>query len=312
MCGIFGLYHRDRSRIPDRFILRRMSDALVHRGPDDEGLAIEGSAAIGMRRLSIMDVAHGQQPFYNECRTVAVVCNGEIYNYGELRALLLAKGHSIRTGSDVEVIPHLYEEFGLDFVKHLRGMFAVALLDREKNHLVLARDRAGEKPIYYTTQDGDLVFASEIGALLASGIQPSVDWPAIRSYLAYRFVPSPQTGFRDIRKLEAGHILVASEGRVAAERYWGIRESAPRPAVLSYDDAKAELRTRLERAVTSQLMSDVPLGAFLSGGVDSSIIVALMARASSRPIQTYSRRSSGMSVSRSPIPPASPPITWQR
>ena len=269
-------------------MLQHMCDALVHRGPDDEGVFIEGSAGLGMRRLSIIDVEHGQQPFFNEERTVAVVCNGEIYNFRELRSVLSQKGHRIVTGSDVEVIPHLYEEYGLDFVTHLRGMFAIALADGRNHRVVLARDRAGEKPLYYAMHDGDLVFASEVDAILASGVRPSIDWPAIHSYLSYKFVPSPATGFKDIRKLEAGHLLVVSNGTARVTRYWGIRDHTAPASTPSYAEAKMELRTRLQQAVTSQMVSDVPLGAFLSGGIDSSIVVALMARASSRPVRTYS------------------------
>ena len=287
MCGIAGIYRLDGAPV-ERDLLRRMSSALAHRGPDGEGLYLDGSAGLGHRRLSIIDLAGGAQPIANEDRTVWVICNGEVYNFRELRADLLARGHRFATGSDSETIVHLYEERGEDCVRDLNGMFAFALWDSPRRRLLLARDRLGKKPLYYTHRPGSaLAFGSELKAVLADPeVSRAIDLEALDRYLSLLYVPAPQTIFRDVKKLPAGHLLVADARGVRIREYWDVRfaEGRRRPT-REYAD---ELRDLLGRAVSDRLVSDVPLGAFLSGGLDSSTVVALMAGLSDRPVVTAS------------------------
>ena len=275
--------------VPDTAAVRRMCDAMVHRGPDDHGYRSDGPCALGHRRLSIIDLRpEGAQPMTNEDGSIAVIVNGEIYNFQALRAELESKGHTFKSRSDSEVVIHLYEEEGVDFLDRLRGMYALALWDGPRKRLVLARDRFGKKPLFYHVGREGLVFASELGALAASGHferQPDID--AIDAFLCLQYVPSPFTGFVGVRKLPAGSRLVCEGGRVGEpERYFRLRFDQTRSGSLA--ELTAELHTQIEDAVRVRMVSDVPLGAFLSGGLDSSLIVAMMARHSSGPVKTFS------------------------
>jgi asparagine synthase (glutamine-hydrolysing) len=267
-----------------------MCDALAHRGPDAEGIWSRGRGVLGHRRLSIIDLSEdARQPLLNEDGTIGIVVNGEIYDFVELRDELLARGHAFRSRSDSEVVVHAYEEWGLDCLPRIKGMFSFALWDSRAERLVLARDRAGKKPLFYrATQGGGLAFASEIHALVRAlpGESASADLGAIDEYLTLQYLPSPRTAYQEIRKLEAAHVAVFERGALAKHRYW----QKPRGPELTGapHELAMELLRLLERAVSRRLVSDVPLGAFLSGGIDSSTIVALMAMRSTRPVKTFS------------------------
>jgi len=284
MCGIYGIVSL-AGRSPAADDLRSMAAVTVHRGPDDDGVYTADGIAIGMRRLSIIDLAGGHQPISSADETLWVVCNGEIYNFRELRAELQARGHRFKTRSDTEVILHAYAEHGDRCVEHVGGMFAFALWDGRKKRLLLGRDRLGIKPIYYYQDGRRLIFASEAKAILAvPGVPCEIDPAALQQYLSLGYVPAPLSIFRGIRKLPVASLLVVEDGHVHTRRYWGL------PPV---DDSRSEsqwieeLRAELERAVVSQMVSDVPLGAFLSGGIDSSATVAFMAKHSAQPVKTY-------------------------
>jgi asparagine synthase (glutamine-hydrolysing) len=287
MCGIYGEVSLVSGRNPDRQAVVRSGSALVHRGPDDDDLHITDRVALGLRRLSIIDVSGGRQPLFNEDRTIAVVCNGEIYNFPELRARLISAGHTFRTGSDAEVLVHLYEEHGDDFVGQLRGMFGFALWDGPRRRLLLGRDRLGIKPVYYANTGQSVAFASETKALLARGdLSARLEPLALENYLALGYVPNPHSLFAGIRKLPPGHIAVIENGTVDERRYWQL-VMAPL-AGRSEEDWGAEIRAALQASVEGQMISDVPLGAFLSGGIDSTMIVHYMAQAARGPVRTYS------------------------
>jgi asparagine synthase (glutamine-hydrolysing) len=274
---------------PDAEAVRRMCDAMVHRGPDDHGYRSAGACALGHRRLSIIDLRpEGGQPMTNEDDSIAVVVNGEIYNFRALRAELEGKGHRFKSRSDSEVVLHLYEEEGVDFLTRLRGMYALALWDEPRQRLVLARDRFGKKPLYYHVGPEGLVFASELGGLAASGhFERRPDLDAIDAFLCLQYVPSPSTGFLGVRKLPAGSRLICERGRIGEpERYFELRFDRPRSGSLAA--LTEELDAQIDDAVRVRMVSDVPLGAFLSGGLDSSLIVAMMARHSSEPVKTFS------------------------
>jgi asparagine synthase (glutamine-hydrolysing) len=289
MCGIAGIVGFDPRARVDGERLARMRDTLVHRGPDGEGTFTEGPVGLAHRRLAIVDVAGGAQPMSNEDGTVWVVCNGEIYNHADLRRRLEARGHRFRSRSDTESIVHLYEEEGERCVDRLRGMFAFALWDRQRGRLLLARDRLGIKPLYYGRTDREILFASEIKAILAAGpLRPELDESVLPEFLATRFVAGEGTFFRGVRKLLPGRTLTWSAGGgVRQRRYWSlpleIREGEP-----SLEEEARGVRERLEAAVRSHLMSDVPIGLFLSGGIDSSGLLALMAPMAQGPIRTFS------------------------
>jgi asparagine synthase (glutamine-hydrolysing) len=279
VCGICGVV--DPSGPVDRGVLERMALALRHRGPDDDGYYLPDpethgpAVGLGFRRLSIIDVAGGAQPMANEDHSVWVVLNGEIYNFLELRGQLEAAGHVFSTRSDAEVIVHLYEDLGSKFVERLNGMFAIAVWDTKRGRLLLARDRLGEKPLYYSERGGLLLFASELKALLQHPACPrELDLESLERYLAFEYVPSPYAIFEGVRKLPAGHRLVWEDGRVSVEQYWDL--SFEPETGRTEDELVDEFRSRLREAVRSRLVSDVPLGAFLSGGVDSSAVVAFM------------------------------------
>ena len=289
MCGIVGILNFDAQEVVDEARLVRMRDTLRHRGPDGQGCFIDGPVGLGHRRLAIVDVMGGQQPMANEDGTVFVVCNGEIYNHPDLRPALEARGHRYRTRSDTETILHLYEEEGERCVESLRGMFAFALWDRTRRRLLLARDRLGIKPLYYAQIGRELLFASEIKAILAAGpLRPSLNEAVLPEFLATRFVSGEETFFRDVRKLLPGRTLSWSldEG-LRQRRYWRLPVAHERSRAGLREHA-SELRCRLEKAVQSHLMSDVPLGLFLSGGIDSSGLLALMARRLPEPVRTFS------------------------
>jgi asparagine synthase (glutamine-hydrolysing) len=289
MCGICGV--AGEGEAGGIGLARRMCQAMVHRGPDDEGIQHLDGVTLGMRRLSIIDLEGGHQPIHNESSTVWVVQNGEIYNHLELRRDLESKGHRFRSHSDSEVVVHLYEELGARTPELLRGMFAFAVWDRRRQRLLLARDRFGEKPLVYGQSGDTFLFASEIAALLADErLGRDLDLGALDAYLALQYVPAPDTIFTDIKKLPPGHVLEVVAGQPPAVRpYYDLRASvANAPPLTSRAETVALIRSTVEEAVESRLMADVPLGAFLSGGVDSSIIVACMARRSGRPVQTFS------------------------
>ncbi|MDP3936547.1 MAG: asparagine synthase (glutamine-hydrolyzing), partial [Deltaproteobacteria bacterium] len=287
MCGIAGIYDPRHSVGLSTDVLRRMAGVIRHRGPDDDGFFEDSVVALGMRRLSIIDLSTGRQPVSNEDGTIHAVYNGEIYNFRELRRDLESRGHTFRTKSDSEVIVHAYEEDGSECVQRFRGMFAFALWDSRARTLLLARDRLGIKPLHYTFQGGALVFGSEIKSILCHPkVSREMDLEALDYFFTYRYIPDPLTIFRDIRKLPAGHILEATDGQISVRAYWDVPE--PDEAAAE-DPALAErLLERLDDAVRVRLVSDVPLGAFLSGGIDSSSVVAAMAGAMAEPVKTFS------------------------
>jgi asparagine synthase (glutamine-hydrolysing) len=287
MCGIYGIVGLEAGARPSTAAIRRMAAVTLHRGPDDEGEYENHDIALGMRRLSIIDLAGGHQPIANEDGTIQVVCNGEIYNYRELRDALRAAGHRFRSGSDSEVLVHLYEEHGDGFVTRLNGMFAFALWDACRHRLVIGRDRLGIKPLYYQWNATGLTFASELKAILAAGGgRVEVDPVALREYLTLGYVAAPRSIVKDVRKLPPASLLVWEQGAVTISRYW----SPSRESDGGESDGEwvRAFRETMERAVRSQMVSDVPLGAFLSGGLDSSTVVAMMARQAAMPIRTYS------------------------
>ena len=296
MCGIAG-FGEERiipgwSRESDAAVavrtqLRRMCAAIRHRGPDDEGMHVESGAALGMRRLSIIDLATGHQPIHNEDGTVWVVFNGEIYNYTELRRELEGLGHQFYTASDTETIVHAYDEWGEEAFGRLRGMFGIALWDRREGALLLARDRVGIKPLHYAIAGGRIYFGSEIKSILAAGdLTPEIDLPALDHYLSFLYTPRDGSIFAGVHKLPPGHLLRWQNGVARVRQYWAIPTTEVAPA--SEGEAVESLRAVLQDAVRSHLMSEVPLGAFLSGGIDSSLVVGLMAQSSAQPVRTFS------------------------
>jgi asparagine synthase (glutamine-hydrolysing) len=290
MCGICGAVQigGNPRRILGPGVLNHMTDAMTHRGPNDRGVFEEPGVALGVRRLSIVDVEGGHQPFANESGAVQAIQNGELYNHGDLRAALRRDGHTFASRCDTEVLPHLYERYGTNFPAHLRGMFGAAIWDRDERRLVLARDRLGIKPLYYSRVGDVLVFASELKSLLASGlVRPELDYEAIEVFLNLGFFVGAQTPLRGVSKLAPGHTLMADPRAMRIERYWAHPEPAPVDGMTA-EDAADGLMEVLEESVRLRLMSDVPLGAMLSGGLDSSLIVALMARNMTDPVKTFS------------------------
>jgi asparagine synthase (glutamine-hydrolysing) len=288
MCGICGQINFDVERPIEEAVIRDMCFAMIHRGPDDEGLFFDGHIGLGIRRLSIIDVSTGHQPVFNEDQSVCLVFNGEIYNYLELRESLQARGHVFSSQSDTEVIVHLYEEEGENCVQKLNGMFAFAIWDKRKNALFLVRDRFGIKPLVYYLDRDRLVFASEIQALLTDGSIPrEIDWEALHNYFSFYYITAPLTIFRSIRKIPPGHMLVCIDGRVTLKEYWRLEyvESLFQEDESRYSERIQEL---LKDAVRLQLRSDVPLGVFLSGGLDSGGIVAMASSLLNQPVKTFS------------------------
>ncbi len=287
MCGISGLVYRDPERPVEPSVLERMNAAIRHRGPDSDGFYFRPGVGLAMRRLAIVDLHTGDQPLSNEDGSVWIVFNGEIYNYPQLRPELEKRGHIFRTHSDTEAIVHLYEEHGLDCVQHLRGMFAFAIWDEKKRRLLIARDRVGKKPLYYAEHDGALLWGSELKCLLQyPGFPRAADLTAIHHYLTLQYVPDPLSALRHARKLPPAHRLIWEAGRTTIERYWQLpyepKWTTPEP------ELREQVRAKITEAVRIRLMSDVPLGAHLSGGIDSAIIVGLMAGMSTRPVETFS------------------------
>ncbi|WP_119418576.1 XrtA/PEP-CTERM system amidotransferase [Desertibaculum subflavum] len=289
MCGIVGLFDLRGQRAIDRAMLERMNDAILHRGPDSDGFHLEPGVGLAMRRLAIIDLSGGNQPLYNEDGSVGVVYNGQIYNFQSLTPELQAKGHGFRTVCDTEVVVHAWEEWGEACVERFNGMFAFAIWDRAKRRLFLARDRLGEKPLYWTVlPDGMFAFASELKALLTlPGLERRIEPRAVEQYFAYGYVPEPLTILRGVFKLEPGHSITLEQGQetVRPKRYWDVRFTQG-PAGTEAD-LRHELIERLSASVRMRMISDVPLGAFLSGGVDSSAIVAMMAELSPVPVNTF-------------------------
>ena len=285
MCGIAGILHMDGHVSTDASCIKRMADAMVHRGPDDEGFFISGPIHLAHRRLSIIDLSSGQQPMFNEDKSIVIVFNGEIYNHRQLRTVLEAKGHTFRTHSDTECIVHAYEEFGDTFESHLTGMFAFAVWDMRRHRLVISRDRLGIKPLYYTVHRGQMIFASEIKAILTmKGIERRVDLDALDAYLSLRYVPGPKTMFKDIYKLQPGHTIVVQDGKVTTRPYWELRFEETH---CDERHAAEQLEALLSEVCQDHLMSEVPYGVFLSGGVDSSAVVAMLQKTLSEKLQTF-------------------------
>src|SRR5229473_3510386 len=287
MCGIYGILNFDRPEQPADSILAAMGGVIIHRGPDDFGQYRGRGVGLGMRRLSIIDVSGGHQPISNEDESIWIVLNGEIYNFQSLRDEMEAKGHTFRTRSDTEVIVHLYEEEGVELFKRLRGMFGLAIWDAKRERLVLGRDRIGEKPLFIRREHGRLLFASELKSILqVEGVPRRLNHAALEEYLALGYVPAPLCLLEGIEKLQAGHYLIAENGRVELHEYWDVPFGQMEKH--SEEEWIERIRAKIQEAVRMQLVSDVPLGAFLSGGLDSSTIVAAMAALTGRPVKTYS------------------------
>ena len=287
MCGIVGIVN-SAGRQVEREILEQMNCSIVHRGPDEDGFYVKENVGLAMRRLSIIDLASGQQPIRNGDGTKWIVYNGEIYNYQELRRDLETRGHQLYTNSDTEAIVHLYDDEGPDCLRHLRGMFAFAIWDERDRSLFIARDRVGKKPLLYSHQpNGDLIFGSEFQALLKHpAVSREVDNEAIDEYMSFLCVPAPKTAFKQIRKLEPGHWLRWKDGQIETRRYW--LPDFTKKIDISEEDAIEETTRIVRESTRLRMISEVPLGAFLSGGVDSSTVVALMAQESSQPVKTFS------------------------
>ena len=266
-----------------------MCDAIRHRGPDDEGFHVEGPCGIGMRRLSIIDLATGHQPMSNEDGSIWLVFNGEIYSYQELRHNLIAQGHRFQTNSDTETIIHLYEQEGPAGIAKLRGMFAFAIWDRNREKLLVARDRFGKKPLYYVNTTGGFYFASELKCLRAAGVPLEIDREALKLYLQFGYIPDPWTAFEGVKKLTPGFwMTVDLQGREETGRYWQLPPPREKEISRSHDEVCRDIRAVFDESVRLRMIADVPLGAFLSGGIDSSLVVASMARQSDQPIRTFS------------------------
>lgn len=287
MCGICGKVYHDLNRQVEEPIITKMMDSIVHRGPDDEGKYLNINVGLGFRRLSIIDLSLGHQPMTNEDETIWLVFNGEIYNHLDLREILLKKGHIYKTKTDSETIIHLYEEYGINCVDHLRGMFAFAIWDNNKKQLFIARDRLGEKPLFYHFDNQKILFGSEVKTILQdNNIEKSINLEAMDCYLSLRFIPAPNTMFKEIKKLPAGHLLLVKDGKLDIKQYW-------KPSYIdkfkgTKQQAIEELDIIMAEVVKMRLMSDVPLGAFLSGGIDSSLIASLISLNSKNKPNTFS------------------------
>ena len=288
MCGIAGIYDPSLGPPPETRLLKRMNDSQTHRGPDEEGIHRGAGIGLAHRRLSIIDLSSGQQPLYNEDHSVVTVYNGEIYNFQELTEELSSLGHRFRTRSDTEAIVHAWEEWGESCVEHFRGMFAFAVWDSNRNTLFLARDRLGIKPLYYAElSNGCVVFGSELKSVLVHpGVERRLDHAAVEDYFAYGYIPEPRTILQTVKKLAPGHTLTYSPGTrgTAQRRYWDVPFNVQTGR--SQESIEAELIERIREAVRLRLISEVPLGAFLSGGVDSSAVVSMMAGLSKDPVNT--------------------------
>lgn len=288
MCGICGIFELDPEAVVDGTLLKRMNQTLVHRGPDDEGAYVNGPVGLAMRRLSIIDLAGGRQPITNEDQSLWIVFNGEIYNYPELMAELVARGHLFKTRSDTEVILHLYEEMGEDCVTRLNGMFAIAIWDSRRHCLFLARDRLGIKPLFYSFEPkGRLIFGSEIKAVLAASVSREPDYQALYDYLSLMYVPSPATAYAAIRKVPPGHTLTCTPDGLQLGQYWDIPLPESGEETPSTQDYEEEILFLVETAIRRQMIADVQVGALLSGGLDSTTVAAVMARKLQIPLRTF-------------------------
>lgn len=290
MCGITGWINLEQPNAKDHIeaVLHSMCSSIVHRGPDSEGIWMDDTVALGMRRLSIIDLHTGDQPVFSEDKSIVVMMNGELYNYREVRDSLEKRGHKFVTQTDTEIVPHLYQEYGEDFVDHINGMFAIALWDTRKKKLVIARDRFGEKPLYYGVFDGKLLYASEPKALLAHpSVKAELDLDALRHYLSYDYVPAPHSIYKGISKLPAAHVMTVENGEVKTRRYWNLtwNKNGHKPTL---KQAAGELRGLLSDAVGMRLVADVPLGILLSGGVDSSAVAAFAVQHATEKVKTFS------------------------
>ncbi len=290
MCGIAGWANLENkpSQNTSEAVLHSMCERMKHRGPDSEGLWTNESVSLGMRRLSIIDLHTGEQPVYSEDKSIVVVMNGELYNFREVRADLEKRGHKFETRTDTEILPHLYEEYGEAMLEHISGMFAFALWDKRKNKLLIARDRFGEKPLYYGVFDGKLIFASELKVLMENpSVKTEINTHALRQYLSFDYVPAPASIYKNIYKLPAAHLLILENGEVKTRRYWNLtfHRNGNTPTV---EKAADDLRELLADAVRMQLVSDVPLGILLSGGVDSSTVAAFATQFSTERVKTFS------------------------
>ena len=289
MCGIAGFTSFNHRQLDVRETIQQMTNALIHRGPDAEGFYIDEGVALGSRRLSIIDLVSGQMPIHNEDQSLWIVFNGEIYNFPELREELVAKGHIFTTHADTEVIVHLYEEYGCECVTKLNGMFAFALWNRHTQTVWLARDRLGKKPLHYFEYPGGIIFASEIKALLQHPmVARELDLAALSKYLTYEYVPAPHCIFKGIKKLEPGHWLLSAPGKLVNRKYWDIPLEESGISYKREEEHAEEVLARLREAVRKRLISDVPVGIFLSGGLDSSLIAVLAAQLSPTSIQSFS------------------------
>ncbi len=291
MCGITGFINKniDKPQKTREILLDKMCKIITHRGPDEQGTIVKGRAALGMRRLSIIDLSGGQQPIFSNDGSKFIVFNGEIYNYRELRKELISLGYKFKTNSDTETIIHAYDEFGTDCVHKLRGMFAFAIWDEKDESLFIARDRVGLKPFFYSLlPNGNFVFGSELKSLSTHGeIKKEIDYSALNAYLTFGYVPEEFCIFRGVEKLQPGHFLIFKDGKVESERYWDFKYKEISEA-RSEEELAEELRKKIKEAVKVRLISEVPLGAFLSGGVDSSAVVGMMSQILDKPVKTFS------------------------
>ncbi|MDP4181994.1 MAG: asparagine synthase (glutamine-hydrolyzing), partial [Bacillota bacterium] len=289
MCGINGFILKELASNDENLIkINMMNSCITYRGPDSDGVYTDPQASLGMRRLAIIDLNTGKQPIYNEDGTKVIVFNGEIYNFQGLRDELLARGHEFKTKSDTEVILHSYEEYGVDCLKKLNGMFAFAIYDIVEKELFIARDRAGEKPLYYYKDDDRFIFGSELKSIIRTfNIKKEINLTALNQYFSLTYIPAPLTIFNDINKLEAGSFILYKNGNLRIERYWDIEVDRNHDIINSYEECSRKLRDALFSSVEQKMISDVPLGAFLSGGIDSSIIVGIMSNLSNKPIETF-------------------------
>ncbi len=295
MCGIAGWINLENNRSQNsEAVLHAMCERMKHRGPDSEGLWADETVALGMRRLSIIDLHTGEQPVYSEDKSVVVVMNGELYNFREVRADLEKHGHKFETQTDTEILPHLYEEYGDSMLEHINGMFAFALWDKRRQKLLIARDKFGEKPIYYGVFDGKLIFASEPKVLLANpAVKAEINLDSLRSYLSFDYIPAPNSIYKGISKLPAAHFLTVEKGEIKTRRYWNLSWQKPAPEQgrngrSTLENSAEELRELLADAVRMRLVSDVPLGILLSGGVDSSTVAAFATQFSTEKVKTFS------------------------
>lgn len=287
MCGICGIYSTSGLGTSARDAVRAMCSVIIHRGPDEDGFYFDDNVALGMRRLSIIDLVTGRQPIANEDKTVWTIYNGEIYNFPELKKDLLSRGHTFSTNTDTEVFVHLYEEMGPDFVKKLNGMFAIALWDTKRKRLILVRDRVGVKPLHYLHLNGRLYFASEIKSLLQTGIPRELDVESLSQFFTFEYIPAPRSIFKGVRKLLPAQMMILENGKSEIRNYWDLSFRRPEKPRTEEDYAE-EIRRRLRESVRMRLISDVPLGVFLSGGIDSSTVTALMKETGASDIKTFS------------------------